>query len=1328
MDRLSYSWVSPLLTFAATHKSIELEDLPEMNHLTRARQLYDAFTSQIKSHSLAKRLIKSHAPAIFRVYILTVFASALGFAPQFALFRILKLLEARQAGKVIEVGAMVWAVGLGLIMLLKTVIENWMWFMSRNHIHTPLMVQLSSIIFSKAMGRKDIQAVPQVPQKLERDPDALPSSYSEESSPASEPDQKNSTHQGTINLIAVDSKRIAEFCIFQNEYLGIVGKIVISCVFLTRLIGWQAFLAGILVQFLTIPLNIHFSRSYTNAQGELMNIRDTKLSILNEALLGMRQIKLSALEAPRYSTIMNIREKELAIQYKAFFADNVMVFCWLAGPVLLSAISIVVYVLLHGSLSASVAFTTISVLNTLQGTLAWIPELTTQAINAWISVRRIEKFLDAPEKEDNTFAGDTVKFCNATISWPSDTEMTHNMFLLTDLNLTFPRQELSIISGPTGSGKSLLLAAILGEQDLLNGTIMVPMPASNHNQPSTNASISNWLIPSAMAFVSQRPWVENRSFRENILFGLPFYEDRYRKVLCACALEEDLRMMPDGDSIEIGASGVNLSGGQLWRLTLACAIYSRAGILVMDDIFSAIDAHVGRHILEHVILGELGNGRTRILVTHHVGLFSQHIHYSIQLDNGGIAFSGYTDTSELVLSVEDSANLKSQVHTHQRPQPPRVNIPEDFCKITSVNEPERQLSEIDILCTEPQTSSRALGNIAFRVYVRYFKAAGGVRFWVMILAVFGIYETTIIFNSWWIALWTKSYNTTHFFAQFATTHGLIQTPTTTEFNLEGLDSNLRYYLSVYFGISIFVGVLGAFRYLLVFRGCISSSRMLFGDFTYTLLHAPLRWLDTVPLGRILNRFTADFGAIDSEMGPTVAAALNFSFRVVGIVVAGTLISPYVIIVAAFFLGMSVVCASRFLQGAREIKRLESITRSPVFETFGTLLNGITTIRASRQTEYYIDSMFTKIDAHCQTLWYMWCFNTWLTFRLGIIGAGFSAAMAVFVILLRDMTAPLAGFVLIFTLDYSDAILRVLKQYTNIELGMNSIERVLEYSEIAIEDQEGAEVSAAWPAEGALVVTDLVVGYAPDLPPILNALTFSVMPNERVGIVGRTGAGKSSLALALLRVLEAREGSISIDGLDISKLKLHHLRSRLSIIAQDPVLFSGTIRSNLDPFNSHSDEEILEALRRVYLINSTEVEMCRDVANDNIMESVSSGRNLFAFLHSPVGESGRNFSQGQRQLLCLARAIISRPKILILDEATSAVDRETDRLIQRSIREEFVNCTLIVIAHRLSTVTDFDKILVMGEGRGLEFGTPRELVEAGGVFAGMLKQSGEVLGE
>ena len=557
------------------------------------------------------------------------------------------------------------------------------------------------------------------------------------------------------------------------------------------------------------------------------------------------------------------------------------------------------------------------------------------------------------------------------------------------------------------------------------------------------------------------------------------------------------------------------------------------------------------------------------------------------------------------------------------------------------------------------------------------------------------------------------------------------------------DNQLFLYLSVYVGISVLACVIGTVRYYTLMIAGIEASRNLFNDLTYSVLRAPLRWLDTVPVGRIVNRFTTDIYTVDVKLSYDIGLFIHNLLETICILMAGVTVSPFAIIFAIVILSICLKLSIIYLAGAREVKRLESTARSPIFEQFGSSLAGLATIRAFNKVETYIEIMYTKISVHARTSWNLWLFNMWLDYRMSVVGAIFSTVTAALVVYFT-IPASLAGFALSFALQYNNAIVMVLRQYASVELDMNSTERVIEYSNIRTEDQEGMDAHASWPTEGKVEVNDLVVGYGPDLPPVLDGLSFTMEKNQRVGVVGRSGAGKSSLALALFRFLEARRGHIHIDGVDVSKVKLHDLRSRLAIIPQDPVLFSGTVRSNLDPFNEHTDSELYDALARVNLVSfgdtetlasesSAQPHIARTSTPISTSETMTSSRtshskdNLFSSLQNMVSEGGLNLSQGQRQLLCLARAIVSRPKVMILDEATSAVDMETDALIQRSIRAEFGRnaSTLLVIAHRLSTIADFDRILVMDAGRAVEFGRPKELMEIeGGVFKSLVENSGE----
>ena len=513
----------------------------------------------------------------------------------------------------------------------------------------------------------------------------------------------------------------------------------------------------------------------------------------------------------------------------------------------------------------------------------------------------------------------------------------------------------------------------------------------------------------------------------------------------------------------------------------------------------------------------------------------------------------------------------------------------------------------------------------------------------------------------------------------------------------------------------------------------------------TVLRAPPQWLDTVPIGRILNRFTSDIHLLDWRLGYDLGLFLSKVLELMGILVASVLVSPTILVLAAILLVPCFSLSRFFLTAAREIKRLESTSKSPVMEQFGSSLTGLATIRAYAKTQVYIREMYTRIDRHAQTAWHLWLLNRWLALRMSFIGAVFSTMTAALVVYTPTISAAMAGFAISFALQYNYAISMGLRFYADLEMDMNATERVLEYSSMETEVQGGHDPPAAWPTRGHIQVDNLVAGYAADLPAVLNGLSFTVEPNQRVGVVGRTGSGKSSLTLALFRFLKARHGRILIDGLDVSRMKLQALRSQLAIIPQDPVLFSGTVRSNLDPFNEHSDGELWNALERVHMVSfednltpgpqhsvNSSTSSPTLVSTSSSASSIrsrfkSSSPGVIASLDAAVSEGGSNLSQGERQLLCLARAIVSQPKIMILDEATSAVDMQTDALIQRSVRAEFGRraSSLLVIAHRLSTIADFDRILVMDAGMSVEFGSPRELLAIeGGMFRNLVESSGE----
>lgn len=515
-----------------------------------------------------------------------------------------------------------------------------------------------------------------------------------------------------------------------------------------------------------------------------------------------------------------------------------------------------------------------------------------------------------------------------------------------------------------------------------------------------------------------------------------------------------------------------------------------------------------------------------------------------------------------------------------------------------------------------------------------------------------------------------------------------------------------FYMGIYLVVSLGAALGEAVKCGVVYHAGVKASLALSRSMTSAVLGAPLRWLDVTPVGRILNRASADSATIDSKL-PGDAHMLLSSIVLVAITALTSLgVSVLLVAPGAALLAVTLLYGYRFLCGAREIKRLESASRSPILDLFESTLLGLSTIRAYARSDDFMSRMMHHLDNQSRSTWSLSLVTQWMDFRMGAIGAVFSLMVAVFVVL-KNIDPSLAGLVLSFSFRYTAATEEVINRYANVELNMNATERILEMSEITQETQDGLSAPSNWPQHGTVSVRDLSVSYERGLDAVLKGLTFHISSNQRVGIVGRTGAGKSSFALAMLRFLHQRSGSVTIGGIDISQIRLRDLRSRVTLIPQDPTLFSGSLRDNLDPLGRYDDDALRNALRRVHLIGQSNEQ-----------------KGLFESLELNISQGGLSLSQGQRQLVCLARALLARSRVMIIDEATSSVDAATDALIQKSIRDEFHDRTLLVIAHRLRTVADFDQIIVLDDGRLCEFGTPRELYEEKGNFWTMVQDSGE----
>ncbi|KAF5545328.1 ATP-dependent bile acid permease [Fusarium napiforme] len=1337
-SRYTWSWVDPLLSFAVKKNDLDASDVPHVDRTLRAADLKEDWLASKPQGSLFRSLFWAYKGSFMVQLSLTVFRNILALLPFWTMLRVINILEQRDVGLSGASNLELWILIFAMagFNLLDAWVEGWVFWYSFASIALPIRSQLSTLIFEKSLRRKNVKSADKSKESDE------PQGHAEDKKNEEDADDGSSvlkSRQAIVNLVGVDALRISNFTGFQFLIINSVFKLVFFSFFLVRLIGWIPFTAGLVAWGLTLPANTYFSRELLSRSDKLMKLRDEKLAVVNEALLGMRQIKFAALESRWEKRILAMRERELKTLWGLFVVDTGLFGCWVVSPILLAATSLAVYAVMNGQLLPSVAFVSIGIFKALEVSLGVLPELITMGVDTFVSLKRIQTYLNGPEMKNTLSEGTDVAFEDASIAWPEDDETPdEDRFILRSLNIRFPAGELSVISGKTGTGKSLLLSAILGETDVLEGSVYVPSTVAPEDRRDAQANLGDWIIPGSIAYVGQTPWLESASLRDNILFGLPFIEERYKQVVDVCALEKDLQILTDGDKTELGANGINLSGGQKWRVTLARAIYSRANILVMDDVFSAVDAHVGRHIFEKCVTGDICKGRTRILVTHHVALVQSKAKYIVELGEGVALHAGLISdfikdgTLEEIRQHEETAQQASEDEITDSST--AVNSEEASITDPAENNENNALQKVPSKNAKQfiQEEVRERGVVKKHVYLTYLQDSGGVVLWSICALVFLGYEVGILGRAWWLRIWTGDVDESISVGSIQQQHGhasvfsLQHFPYSSapEFRASGTHYDLKYYLWIYIAISSATAIVGTFRFFWAYFLAIKASRSLFEKMLFTVLHTPLRWLDTVPVGRILNRFSSDFNIIDNRITMDWTQFISNLLSLVGVCVAAFFASGIVIPLAIVLLGLGILLGNRYLYGARPLKRLESNCKSPVFELFNAALAGVSTIRGYKKTQVYINRMYEKLDSWSIITSYMWLVNRWMGLRMGLIGTLFSTIVGIIVIVSPNMDAALAGFTLSFAMDFAESILWTIRNYAGMELNMNSTERVVEYTELETESLEGEKPSAAWPTSGTMEIKDLEVSYAPDLPPVLRGISFDVKNNERVGVVGRTGAGKSSLTLALFRFLEARSGSVTIDGLDISKIDLHSLRSRLAIIPQDPVLFSGTIRSNLDPFEDNTDDELRESLGRVHLVDSQPVTPTNEPASAATSTLAAKNTNIFRDLSSPISESGGNLSQGQRQLLCLARAIVARPKIMVLDEATSAVDMATDALIQRSIREEFTDSTLIVIAHRLSTIADFDRILVLSDGQVAEFGTPKELWQQEGVFRDMCESSGE----
>ncbi|KAF0384836.1 ABC transporter [Gigaspora margarita] len=1136
---------------------------------------------------------------------------------------------------------------------------------------------------------------------------------------------RNSFTIGRItNLISTDTTRLDFFCSYFHLLWSAPLQLSIALALLILNIGPSA-LAGFGFLVITGPLQGRVMSALASTRSKAAKITDERIKLIQEILQGIRVIKYYAWEDSFLKALNKLRDKELG--YTKFILVIRAIVTGVASvmPVFASILSFVVFVLAGGTLTPELVFSSLALFNIMRLPLKLLPMVIAVATDAWVSLGRIQEILLADELEylptiDSSADKIAIKVINGEFIWEgspvsnkdsqripkndqfteslstyslistddvNDDDIEHPPILtpqlrLSDINFTISRGTLVAIVGSVGSGKSSLLSALVGEMKKVDGEI---------------------ILGGTVGYCPQTAWIQNATLRENITFGLPFDEEKYQRVIKDCCLEPDLAILPAGDMTEIGEKGINLSGGQKQRINIARAVYYDADIVLLDDPLSAVDAHVGKYLFTNCIQGSLAK-KTRILVTHQLQLLSQ-VDYIICMEDGEIAEKG---SYEELMNANNSFAKLILEYGESKDEMTTINIETDeTTEKKYFASPIQSTSSQGLMSLEERTT----GAVANKIYIAYIRAAGGLALIPLFLFLLVMMQGSNIGSNLWLSFWTGN--------NFALT--------------------TEQYMSVYCAWGVAESIFSVLACLTLSLAGIAAARNLHNKAIQQILRTPINFFETTPLGRIINRFSKDIDACDNLI--TESYRMFFS-------TLATVFGTFALIIVVFIwflvplipLTILYYCAAIYFRATnRELKRLDSILRSSLYAHFSESLTGLPTIRAYREQERFISTNENYMDLENRAYFMQFSVNRWLGIRLETIANSLIYCASLLAVMQRFQVEPaIIGLILSYATQVTADFNWCVRQFAEVEANMNAVERLVHYTD-NLESEPASIItdnrpSPEWPVKGEIFINNLVIQYGPDNPPAIKGVTIDIKDCEKIGIVGRTGCGKSTLATSFFRLIEPKSGQIIVDGIDITKIGLKDLRSKITIIPQDPVLFNGTIRSNLDPFSEHKDLTLWTALRRAHLINgdtedeyndySTHNEKSRHSHQLSVSETpISKKQDLH--LDSPVREHGSNFSLGQQQLIALARALVRHSKLIIMDEATASVDYKTDCLIQKTIREEFVNSTVITIAHRLRTVVDYDKVLVMDAGKVIEFDPPYILLQnPGSTFRAMCESSGE----
>uniref|UniRef100_UPI00358DFD85 ATP-binding cassette sub-family C member 10 n=1 Tax=Myxine glutinosa TaxID=7769 RepID=UPI00358DFD85 len=1154
-----------------------------------------------------------------------------------------------------------------------------------------------------------------------------------------------------VNHMSVDTDRVVNFCPSFHEFWSLPLQVAVSLFLIYREVG-LSFLPGVAVALLLIPLNKVIANWIGRYSKRMMGHKDTRAQIVSELLHGVRSIKLHAWETHFQRSVQQCRIDELKALKGMKYLDALCVYFWATTPVMISILTFVTYSSLGHDLTAAKVFTVLALINMLITPLNAFPWILNGLVEAWISLSRIEEFLSLPEfdmasyyTKDSSWieSGAQVQLRDATFSW-SSIPATEKIAgdgpdqtpVLQGLSLCVLEGELVGVVGKVGSGKTSVISAIIGELHRHGGDVFVRN------------------LHDGFGLLSEESWLQHCSVRDNLLFGKPFDAKRYWEVVEACALTDDLKALQHGDLTEVGESGLTLSGGQKARLALARAVYSDKPLYLLDDPLAAVDHDVAQHLFQHCIMGLLAN-RTRIVCTHQTQFLAAANHVLLLHEGKGIKFGSPQDVlplaehwdAELQNKKPDDKPGEDDIGNNSQQMEPKGSnkrqkklveeVGEGPCMETGSSDQRRKLvgrglisenvdkedegkdcvmesvdlevkERAELLNNRADMQSdnedeaeedrsgvqlvgaewREVGSVKLTVYAAYWRAVG-TPLVLLVLCSLLLMQASRNITDWWLSYWisnTKGNETPSV--------GHEEVPFYTAQYRHNHTVDVQFYLAIYCGLAGANSCLTLLRAFSFAYGGVCAASVIHNELMFSILQAPVSFHDVTPRGRILNRLCSDLFTVDDALPFILNIFLAQLCGLLGSVIIMCVGLPWMSLVLLPLAGAYLYTQRLYRFASRELKRLCSVTLSPLYSHFSESIMGLAVIRALRAQRRFMEENEGLLEVNQRCRFAALAAAQWLDIRLQMIGVSMLTAVSLLAIVqhqVRVANPGLVGLSISYALSITSLLSGLVSSFTQTEMQMVSVERTEEYTTKIPQEPRGAlvQVDLGWPTRGSLEFRDVSFQYRPGLPYALAGVSFSVRPREKIGIVGRTGSGKSSLFLLLFRIVESHIGSIYVDGIDIATMDVSELRSHLAIIPQDSFLFKDTFRSNLDPSGTCSDDELWAALHKCHLAD--------------IVENLGG-------LDTMLAERGQDLSMGQRQLVCLARALLRKTKILCIDEATASMDHNTDRLLQDTIRREFDDSTVLTIAHRVHTLCCCDRILVMGAGRVLAFAPPSEVFD------------------